>query len=359
MSGEQGTPGNEGASARFTRVLMLLPRGYRQERGEEILGTLLDAAQDEGRSRPSAGEVLSILGLALSVRTGAVGESLRTGALEALLRRVALAGLFLQSAIYTIRTFTSYQETNGAWRLWLSTYTQSIHDQAIVDLYVAVEQTIALVAVSAALYLLASGRRRSGFAFAAVGPLTLIVGVSIPSGDTFALGLVGRMNGLYLSTLGLGLLTLVAAALAFGSRQVDEPRSARPWLIALVTIDTLLLLAGAVLGWTAGEFLPGVEFLYGTIGLIPAVVFAARAARTSPTWPLALLATGAPGLALLPRTIIDLGGGLAVMNYGASGMVDALGTQCLVGEVLFAAILAWSLYRHRHRTAREAAGTTN
>ena len=357
MSGEQGTPGDEGATASFDRVLMLLPRGYRRQRGEEILGTLLDAAQAAGRSRPTLGEVLSILSLSLSVRAGSVGRSVRTGSLEALLRRVALAGLFLQSAIFAIRTFGEYQEAENSWRLWLSTYTTSIHDQAVVQLYSAVQQTIAFFAVSLAVLLLASGHRRSGFVLAAFGPLTAVVGVSVPTGDTFALGLIGPVNGVYLAGFGLGLLSLIAAAFGFGSRRVAEPRSARPWLVALIAVDAALVLASMVFTWTDDLAIPGLHFVYGAIGLIPAVAFAARAARTSAVWPLALLATGAPGLALLPRTIADIGGGLSAMNYGPSGSIDALGVECLTGEVLFAAILAWSLYRNR--APREAAGTAS
>jgi hypothetical protein len=343
LSGQQGTPAENAVAVSYQRVLMLLPRSYREQRGEEILGTLLDAAQDEGRSRPAIKEILSILSLSLILRTGAPGGGTRAEAFGALLRRVALAGLLLQSAIYVVYTFGLAQEADAYWRFGNSGGSAA-HYLAVAALYEAVEEAVAVLAVSLALLSLASGRRRSGLALAAVGPLSMVVGVSVRFGDPFSPGLTWSTNGTYLALLGLGLLSLIAAALGF--HQADATRSARRWIIALIAVDGVLLAVNAIVGQTHLD-IPGIQFLLPTICVVPAVAFAAWAARSSPIWPLALLATGAPGLALLPRTITDLGEGMRIVGPGVSGTSDALGTESLIGEVLFAGILAWSLYRHR------------
>ncbi len=353
MSGQQGTPAQDAVAVSYQRVLMLLPRSYREQRGEEILGTLLDAAQDEGRSRPAAKEILSILSLSLSVRTGAPGGGTRAEAFGALLRRVALAGLLLQSAVYVVYTFGFAREADVFWR---SGHDGGLaaHYVAAAALYEAVEEAVAVLAASLALVSLASGRRRSGLALAAVGPLSMVVGVSVRFGDPFSPGLTWSTNGTYLALLSLGLLSLIAGALGF--HRADGLRSARRWIVALIAVDGALLAVNAIVVQTHVD-IPGIQFLLPTICVVPAVAFAAWAGRFSPIWPLALLVTGAPGLALLPRTITDLGAGMRTFGFGVSGTFDALGTVSLIGEVLFAGILAWSLYRHRAtRVVADAVG---
>lgn len=344
MSGEQGTPTTEdAAAASYHRVLMLLPRAYRKQRGEEILGTLLDAAQDEGRSRPSVKEILSILSLSLSVRTGAPGGTTRAEALGTLLRRIALAGLLLQSAVYTIYTFGLVQIADMYWRFDNSQGWSLTHDLAVNVGMEALVRGVAVVAVSLALVLLASGRKRSGLLLAAIGPLTVVVGMGVQLGNPFSPGLNRPVNGGYLAVFALGMLSLIAAALGFYA--VDGRQPARRWIVALFAVDGALIAASAVLALTHADG-AATRFLFPSICVVPAVAFAVRAGRISPIWPLALLATGAPWIALLPRTITDLGGGISTLG-GATGTFVAIGIEGLFSEVAFAGILAWSLYRNR------------
>src|SRR5581483_11718370 len=67
----------EAVAQRYRRVLALLPRAFREQRGEEMLTTMLDGAADAGRVRPSLGEWLSMLGFSLRLRSGAPGASPR------------------------------------------------------------------------------------------------------------------------------------------------------------------------------------------------------------------------------------------------------------------------------------------
>lgn len=55
---------------RYRRLLMLLPKDYRESRGEEMVGAYLDAAEGEGghRTRPDVREVLSLTALAARTR---------------------------------------------------------------------------------------------------------------------------------------------------------------------------------------------------------------------------------------------------------------------------------------------------
>jgi hypothetical protein len=57
----------EALARRYRRWLLAYPRAYRRERGAEILGTLLDAAEP-GRSRPAAREAVRLLGHGLGRR---------------------------------------------------------------------------------------------------------------------------------------------------------------------------------------------------------------------------------------------------------------------------------------------------
>ncbi|HEY3501680.1 MAG TPA: hypothetical protein VGN37_02700 [Actinocatenispora sp.] len=58
---------------RYRRWLLAYPRGYRRERGPEIIGTLLDAT-DPGRSRPPAREVVHLLGHGVGRRAVEAGR---------------------------------------------------------------------------------------------------------------------------------------------------------------------------------------------------------------------------------------------------------------------------------------------
>jgi len=55
---------------RYRRLLRLLPREHRAARGDELLGLLLDL--DDGRSRPSARQVVGLIGLACRLRLAAL-----------------------------------------------------------------------------------------------------------------------------------------------------------------------------------------------------------------------------------------------------------------------------------------------
>jgi hypothetical protein len=78
---------------RYRRLLFTYPRAYRRLRGEELLGALLDAAPS-GRTRPTAGEAVNLIGHGLRARLGRPAS--RTVVAWAVLT-VVISGVFTAS----------------------------------------------------------------------------------------------------------------------------------------------------------------------------------------------------------------------------------------------------------------------
>ncbi|MFE3032050.1 hypothetical protein ACFXKY_10390 [Streptomyces canus] len=86
--------------SRYRAVLRLLPAYYRREREEEMVETYLwDVDQEtQEQSRPTLGEVASIVALAVRSRLGAGGAPLRYAVLGSAVRLFALFAVLLQAA---------------------------------------------------------------------------------------------------------------------------------------------------------------------------------------------------------------------------------------------------------------------
>ncbi|MGW0418971.1 hypothetical protein [Streptomyces sp. NPDC003015] len=86
--------------ARYRAVLRLLPAYYRREREEEMVETYLwDVDQEtQEQSRPTLGEVASIVALAVRSRLGAGGAPRRYAVLGSAVRLFALFAVLLQAA---------------------------------------------------------------------------------------------------------------------------------------------------------------------------------------------------------------------------------------------------------------------
>ncbi|MFL6115021.1 MAG: hypothetical protein ACJ786_27295 [Catenulispora sp.] len=67
---------SESLERRYRKLLRMLPKHYRESRGEEMLGALMEGS-DEGRRWPEAREALSVAGLSLRTRF-AVDDARRT-----------------------------------------------------------------------------------------------------------------------------------------------------------------------------------------------------------------------------------------------------------------------------------------
>jgi hypothetical protein len=128
MSGEQ-------LEQRYRGLLRVLPKPYREARGDELLSTLMDRAA-EGRKRPELGEVVSLTRLGLRVRmrgggaAGGVPADTRVGALA---RAVAITGSMLlafvgvtQLAIW-VRSIRTWGYDTWSWKHPFSVYFPGAH----------------------------------------------------------------------------------------------------------------------------------------------------------------------------------------------------------------------------------------
>ncbi|MEU8080169.1 hypothetical protein AB0B31_32535 [Catellatospora citrea] len=138
---------------RYERLLRLYPKAYRRHRGAEILGTLMDAA-DDGRGRPPRREIAALMLGALRARVGAAA-GLPVG--QAWLSAVRVAVLLL----------LAYGAALSATRAGRVVFSDLLGD----GLRLATELGFvgATVAVVPALYLAARGRYGRATVIAGVG----------------------------------------------------------------------------------------------------------------------------------------------------------------------------------------------
>lgn len=330
VDSEGGEP-ETGTAARYRRVLTLLPRAYREERGEEMLGVMLDAAQDAGRDRPTAAEMLSVLGLSLRLRTGAPGASARARSLGETLRLVTLLGLLLQVG-FMAQSMASIVSVDGI-------------------LLNGVGLTIIVVCGSLCPFLamaaLLNGRYRLG-AFLAANPVVFATGVI----DVLKSDLTRTVSlSQTLSMVALCAIPAIAGLFGFwrGTARVARPRL---WFAALTVLGAVFLAADY------GNDRPlGNAWALASNGLAVgcaclAVGFSLSRVRRSAVWPVALMVTGAPLLFMLPYTIrglsFETGVPLTtVLGYPGSMNLFAglygLGAEVLLALTLLVALLRQSL----------------
>ncbi|MFG3604015.1 hypothetical protein [Micromonospora chersina] len=94
----------------YRRLLLAYPRAYRRERGEELLGLLLDAAP-AGRTRPTLGEAVDLIRGGLRCRLGRPGSS--TVGVWALLTAL-ICGLFTAALASRVAWETSRPQPDRA-----------------------------------------------------------------------------------------------------------------------------------------------------------------------------------------------------------------------------------------------------
>ena len=107
---------------RYRRLLRLLPRQYRMERGEEMTGSFLDTAEAEaeggGRRWPDPREVVSLLALAVRVRTGAAVAEPGTAKAD-FSRLLAMCGAFYLGAMGIAWSTGAYLVSGGLFQICL------------------------------------------------------------------------------------------------------------------------------------------------------------------------------------------------------------------------------------------------
>jgi hypothetical protein len=283
---------------RYRRVLGFLPKGYRAERGEEMLTALLDGAGD-GQKRPTLREVWALATLSVRLHFGARGAS-PTGVLTGqVARRVVLVWFTFQAALGAA-ALVSAEQVNV--RLHRGLFGPGLRDLHIFpDAW-----TVILLAIA----LLLGLRRTSRI---------LCVGSLLIEADNLwlqprAWDLSWSIGASTYSSAALDVLILLAVFPAF-HRGAPRPTGRRWWFAALIV--------GVVV-----PLLDSLSFLT-TAGLAVAVAAGVGVwkARVSPEWPIALTVSSLSPLLL----------GLRLAASGDNWLVPEL---FLLVSVLATAVLA-------------------
>ena len=209
---------------RFSRLLLLYPRAYRDQRGAEILATAMEAAGSD-RRWPSPAEVADLAGHALRRRAGLCGEQ----AMGQLVAAGAPAGLLI-AAVLSVVAFAF-----GEWAPWLPTHVAFRGD---LGPFVTIGPVIYAGWLGAA----AAGALRRPRLARAIAAVSLVVTVaSIPASHLLA---VGRPPLFLLATLAcLGGFSIVAPLPQFGRSDARRWRQ-RFGLVVLGVMATAALVFG-------------------------------------------------------------------------------------------------------------------
>jgi hypothetical protein len=280
---------------RCQRLLAAYPAEYRRERGDEILGTLLEATP-ESRDWPRARDVRALIIGGLRARAAA-NRGLSTAA------NIRLA-LLLGVAIYLSQYAASY----------VRGFAQSMAGPSTEHISAAAgwrELTVGLL-IAAVVTCAWRGRRRLLIACAlpaAVAAIWLLV--IEPAYDR---------DGIVITTLtpvGAGVLLMSIAALLLLARPAERP--ARSWLWLIGSSVAVATLAGPLLGF-----------------------------ELSWLWPAVLLAIL---IVIIALTVVDARPALGVATYIALGMLRSLGDTLQTGgagngttQLIAAAKAMWPLF---------------
>lgn len=329
-----------GAIARYRRVLTLLPRAYREERGEEMLGVMLDSAEDLGRDRPTFGELLSVLGLSLRLRTGATAASARFHSVGETMRLITLLGLLLQAVAFAQNVASGFTAKADFGPLGdVGGLTPGPAGVAVLGFLCPFLAMLALV----------RRRYRRGVLLAA-NPVVLVTEVPELFGTTSDLAIA---LGHVFAVLTLCLIPAVAGGFGFLRATPPIPRP-YPWLATMVLLSVVFgdldyannIALGTAWALTSNLLAAGCACL--------AVLVVLTRKRHGGVWPTALMVVGAPLLCMLPLTTANLSyNPPSSMLFSPGSMYTFIGLYALSAEVLLAVVLATTLLR-RLRT-----GTTS
>jgi hypothetical protein len=279
---------------RHCRMLLLAyPAAYRRERGEEILGTLLETTPD-GRTWPLPRDIRALVVSGLRAR-GAQNCALTTGAS---LRLAALFGV----AIY------------------LSFYVNTVGYGALFPRWSAIAANLLVSATILAAW---------------IARPTIVVFAAIAAGIAYCASVSG---------LGRSVVLPALAALVLLARGHDRPPRLWLWLPGLaIAAPALALLFGRVFHWYPGVLsIPGHQ-LYWII-LTVAVVVAWLATDPRPAFALAVYL----GLWLADQLILFLTGPLPVrpgFPSRADVFFGAFACECLAAGTVLAALALWRFRR--------------
>ncbi|QNP74572.1 hypothetical protein IAG44_37375 [Streptomyces roseirectus] len=297
--------------ARYRTALRLLPAYYRREREEEMVETYLWGVDrdTQDQSRPTAGEVASIVALAVRTRLGAAGAPRRYALLGASARRFALFAVLLQAASAVVDRVLelTWGTTHGPaqWDLFLTRFNG--HGPGNSVPVAVLEWTLPLLWTVAYAALLRDRRGLAGTAAALAALPELWVFAAPFVTDAYPPDLAyATANGL------LAWLTVLALCAAYH-------RDAPPAALPAGTPGLVYLAACVVMGASQVALPPLSDSVWApaTAVLLAGLAWLLRRPRT-PDTAFALAALGALVLALRVTTLSHWFGVLpAVVRFGS------------------------------------------
>jgi hypothetical protein len=351
MSAERTTGADDAMPAGMglcRRVLRLLPRAYREQRGEELLGVMLDAASADGRSRPRIAELLSVLGLSLRLRTGAPGAGPRARSVGEALRLITLIGLLLQAAVFTFAPTELLQlvlsPTPG---VGFATGVSQIGDWHFAC------ELAGFAGPFLALAALLRGRRVLGLILTANVP-AVIAAFQLTAADMYRYPAASAPT---YYTVALSAVPTVCGVLGFHR---EAPRVPRPgyWFAAVFVLTVpLLVLAGVPM---AGQMPMYTGFIVAC-GFVAVGLAVSRSPRGA-VWPAALMVAGAPLLITLPSSMFMVDAFRSTAIFTRLAYINPtlwIAVDALAVEVLLALTLAVTLLRRLRTSDGGGAGVAS
>lgn len=320
----EGPAGGAGDAAavlerRYRRLLMLLPRAYRADRGEEMLAVLMDGAPQR-RRWPKVGEVVSLAAHGLAVRSGLSARGGASAAARPLVRAVALSGSLYFSFLSGL---TLVVGVRWGWGIYVSDINHSDldgHHHLLAE--VVLGQVAGLLWLAAYVALLL-GRR---LPVRVLGLVLLVLTATQITGEYTALAAVPA-------------LIVVGALIVTGGRMVEPQARAGWWFAALGVVAVgvgCLEVAGYGMRLRPAAFGPQVAVAAAIV-----VVGLLRAWRR-PEWVLAAGVVG--GMAAVQRA-------LDADHYPDwSGGFDSRLRLILIGEAVLIVVAAYAVVRQRRST---------
>ncbi|MER5884004.1 hypothetical protein ABT160_09265 [Streptomyces sp. NPDC001941] len=280
---------------RYRSVLRVLPAYYRAEREDEMVEAFLHGVPEDVRdeARPSTGEVVSVLALAVRTRLGGAGAPARYAVLGEAVRLFALLGVLLQAA-----TVLSQRALSLAWFSGAATLDRQVALGAFGGGFVSAALQVlawALPFAWAGAYLaLVRDRRRAAARLSAVAALPTLLTLGY---QLFSPSYTGPVSDLAVVTALVCWLTVAAVACGFHEDAASTPLPLVPPGLALMGLCVLSGAAGALLPLSLEAYgVSGAAVI--AVGAGALVVRVLRSGSSSAALPLALAALGASVLAV-------------------------------------------------------------
>jgi len=311
---------------RYRRVLMLLPRTYRAQRGEEMLSVLLDSAPEQQRW-PKPSEVLSLATHSIRVRGGVTPPALSAQAARPLMRAVALLGTLYLSFLVAIVQVLGLR---WSWGIYASDINHSDldgHHHSFAQIALLQAAGLLWLGAFAALLL---GRRRL---VQVLGWMLVVLAAS-------------QITGGYTALAAVPPLIVAAALIATGGKTIAPAQHGRRWLVALGAVAAV---TGALAWHGQGTYEHPAQI--GPVAAVAATVaaIAVLGGWRRAEWAVAAAVVG--GIAGIQRT-------LDANHYPdwANPGFDPYLRLILIGEAILVAVALYAIARRRRlRPATTAA----